>query len=86
MVIEIYTSRFCPYCRSAKDLLASRKIAFSEIDIAANGERLEEMIARSGGEATVPQVFVEGRHIGGIRSLRELARSGELERLLGLVQ
>lgn len=80
--VEIYTSRFCPYCRSAKNLLARKAVSFHEIDIAANGERLEEMVARSGGQVTVPQIFIDGRHIGDARMLRELERTGELDRLL----
>lgn len=81
-MIEIYTSRHCPYCRSAKQLLRSKRASFHEIDIAANGERLEEMVSRSGGEATVPQIFIDGRYIGGLRALKDLDRAGDLDRLL----
>ena len=81
-MIEIYTSRYCPYCQSAKRLLAGKAVQFTEIDIAANGERLEEMVSRSGGVSTVPQIFINGRHVGDVRALRELDRTGELDRLL----
>ncbi|ARP99811.1 glutaredoxin 3 [Pseudorhodoplanes sinuspersici] len=80
--VEIYTSRYCPYCKSAKMLLARKGIPFEEIDIAANGERLEEMITRSGGVAIVPQIFLGEWHVGDSRMLEELDRRGELERLL----
>jgi glutaredoxin 3 len=80
--VEIYTSRYCPYCKSAKLLLARKGIPFEEIDIAANGERLEEMIKRSGGVAIVPQIFLGEWHVGDSRMLEELDRRGELERLL----
>lgn len=82
VVIEIYTSRYCPYCREAKRLLASKAARFREIDIAANSENVEEMVSRSGGESTVPQVFINGRHVGDMRTLRELDRIGELDRIL----
>jgi glutaredoxin 3 len=84
--IEIYTSRYCPYCKAAKLLLARKNVPFVEIDIAANGERLEEMVSRSGGAAMVPQVFVDGVHIGDSRALEDLDRRRELDRLLGLVK
>lgn len=79
--VEIYTSRHCPYCRAAKQLLTGKAVAFREIDIAANGEMLEEMVARS-GQAIVPQIFIDGTHIGDARALRELERTGALDRLL----
>jgi glutaredoxin 3 len=80
--VEIYTSRHCPYCRAAKQLLAGKAVAFREIDIAANGEMLEEMVARSGGQAIVPQIFIDGVHVGDVRALRELERTGALDRML----
>jgi glutaredoxin 3 len=84
-LIEIYTSRYCPYCKAAKLLLARKKMPFTEIDIAANAERLEEMVSRSGGSATVPQVFVDGRHVGDGRALEQLEQRGELDAVLALV-
>ena len=83
-LVEIYTSRYCPYCKAAKLLLARKKTPFTEIDIAANAERLEEMLSRSGGAATVPQIFVDGRHIGDGRAVGEMDRRGELDSVLGL--
>lgn len=80
--VEIYTSRHCPYCRSAKQLLIRKSVAFREIDIAANGEVLEEMVSRSGGQATVPQIFIDGRHVGDASALRDLDQTGALDRML----
>jgi glutaredoxin 3 len=83
--IEIYTSRYCPYCKAAKLLLARKKMPFTEIDIAANAERLEEMVSRCSGAATVPQVFVDGRYISDGHAVEQLERRGELDVVLGLV-
>ncbi len=80
--IEIYTTPFCPYCARAKGLLAQKGIAFTEIDLWQFPERRAEMIERSGGGRTVPQLFVDGRPIGGSDELAELERSGELDTML----
>jgi glutaredoxin 3 len=81
--IEIYTTPFCPYCARAKRLLAQKGVAFTEIDLWQFPERRAEMIERSGGRRTVPQLFVDGRAIGGSDELVELERSGELDVMLG---
>jgi glutaredoxin 3 len=81
--IEIYTTPFCPYCARAKRLLAQKGITFAEIDLWQFPERRAEMIERSGGRRTVPQLFVDGRAIGGSDELAELERSGELDAMLG---
>jgi glutaredoxin 3 len=80
--VEIYTARFCPYCTAAKALLARKGVAFTEIDIAGNWERRDEMIARANGRVTVPQIFIGGTHIGGHDELRALEREGRLDALL----
>ena len=80
--VEIYTARFCPYCTAAKALLARKGVAFTEIDIAGNWERRDEMIARANGRVTVPQIFVGSAHIGGHDELRALEREGRLDALL----
>jgi glutaredoxin 3 len=77
--IEIYTTPFCPYCSRAKRLLDQKGIAFIEIDLWQFPERRAEMIERAGGRRTVPQLFVDGRPIGGSDELAELERSGELD-------
>ena len=56
--VEIYTTRFCPYCHAAKALLTRKGVAFTEIDLAGNWERRDEMIERANGDVTVPQIFI----------------------------
>lgn len=80
--VEIYSSLLCPYCWRAKKLLKSKGAAFTEIDVLANPSRKPEMIERAGGQRTVPQIFIDGRHIGGSDDLRALDRSGELDGML----
>jgi glutaredoxin 3 len=80
--IEIYTKAFCPYCTRAKRLLDSKGAAFEEVDISMGGERRAEMIQRASGRTTVPQVFIDGRHIGGSDDLAALDRQGGLDPLL----
>ena len=81
--IEIYTTPFCPYCARAKRLLDQKGVAFVEIDLWQFPERRAEMVERAGGRCTVPQLFVDGRSIGGSDELAELERSGELDVMLG---
>jgi glutaredoxin 3 len=80
--IEIYTTPFCPYCSRAKRLLDQKGISFIEIDLWQFPERRAEMIERAGGRRTVPQLFVDGRPIGGSDELAELERSGEFDAIL----
>jgi glutaredoxin 3 len=83
--VEIYTSPLCGYCFAAKRLLQKKNVAFAEIDLAAEPARRAEMTARAEGRRTVPQIFIDGRGIGGSDELHALERAGELDRLLGLV-
>ena len=80
--IVIYTSPMCPYCLAAKDLLRRRSVAFTEIDVMADAGRRREMVERSGGRRTVPQIFIDDRPIGGFDQLYALERSGGLDCLL----
>jgi glutaredoxin 3 len=80
--IEIYTKLFCPYCARAKALLASKGAAFEEIDISMGGPKRQEMLRRANGKTTVPQIFIDDRHIGGSDDLAELDRAGGLDPLL----
>jgi glutaredoxin 3 len=82
--VEIYTSPFCGYCHRAKALLVKKGVSFTEIDVMSTAGARQEMERRSGGGRTVPQVFVDGRPIGGSDHLAELDRAGELDALLGL--
>jgi glutaredoxin 3 len=80
--ITIYTKPGCPYCVAAKDLLHKQGAAFTEIDIARESGRRAEMIERSGGGMTVPQIFIGERHIGGCDDLYALHARGGLAPLL----
>lgn len=82
--IEIYTKAFCGYCARAKALLADKGVAFEEYDISMGGPKRDEMLSRAHGGATVPQIFIDGRHIGGSDDLAALNRQGKLDPLLGL--
>ena len=79
--VTLYTSDWCPYCRRARDLLAQKKVDFSEINVEDDVKFREEMIARS-NRRTVPQIFIGDTHVGGCDELFELDHSGELDRLL----
>ena len=80
--VIVYSQPFCGYCSAAKRLLTEKGAEFSEIDVMFEASRRDEMIERSGGRRTVPQIFIDGRHIGGYDDLSALDRTGELDRLL----
>ncbi|NIJ19126.1 glutaredoxin 3 [Sphingomonas naasensis] len=80
--VEIYTKAFCPYCYRAKALLDSKGVEYEEIDITMGGPRRPEMIQRANGRTTVPQIFIDGKHVGGSDDLAELDRQGGLDPLL----
>ncbi len=82
--VEIYTKAFCGYCARAKALLESKGVAFEEYDITMGGPKRAEMMERSNGGLTVPQIFIDGLHIGGSDDLATLERAGKLDALLGL--
>lgn len=81
--VEIYIKAFCPYCTRAKALLASKGVEAEEQDITMGGPKRAEMIQRANGRTTVPQIFIDGRHIGGSDDLAALDRAGKLDPLLG---
>ncbi len=80
--IEIYTTRYCPYCYAAKALLTRKGVAFMEIDLGKERERRTEMIERAKGRTTVPQIFVGDVHVGGCDDLHALEDDGKLDALL----
>ncbi|WP_298398073.1 glutaredoxin 3 [Sphingobium sp.] len=82
--VEIYTKDWCGYCARAKALLGSKGVAFEEYDITLGGPKREEMLARAPGRTSVPQIFIDGQHIGGSDDLSALNREGKLDGLLGL--
>lgn len=79
--IEIYTQPWCPYCSRAVSLLQKKGVPFQEIDAPHGTAQRKEAIARS-GQATVPQVFIDGRHVGGCDDLMALDRAGKLDPML----
>ncbi len=80
--VEIYTKFMCPYCARALRLLASKNVAVDETDITMSAEQRGVMIARANGHTTVPQIFINGRHIGGSDDLAALEAAGDLDPLL----
>ena len=81
--IEVYSTAFCPYCVSAKNLLKSKGLEWTEVRVDADPAQREAMLARSGGRRTVPQIFINDQHVGGYDDLVAADRSGRLGELLG---
>lgn len=82
--IEIYTTPTCPYCIAAKRLLMKKGAAFEEITVAGDPAGRKRMSERAGGAMTVPQIFIDGRHIGGCDELHALDHEGGLDPLLAI--
>lgn len=80
--VEVYTKAFCPYCSRAMNLLASKGVEVEQFDLTMGGPKRAEMLQRSNGRTTVPQIFIDGRHIGGSDDLAALDRDGKLDPLL----
>jgi glutaredoxin 3 len=80
--IDIYTTRNCAYCSSAKALLSRKGATFSEIDVTGDQEERSRMVERANGRMTVPQIFIGSTHIGGFEDLYDLDRAGGLDPLL----
>ena len=81
--VEIYTKAFCGYCSRAKALLNSKGVEFEEYDITMGGPKRLEMLERANGGITVPQIFIDGQHVGGSDDLATLEAQGKLNALLG---
>ena len=82
MKIDIYTGPMCPYCTKAKELLEQKNLSFNVLYIGDDFNIMEEMLYRSGGKRTVPQIFINDFHVGGYDDLYAIDRSGELDKLL----
>ena len=80
--IEIFTTPVCGFCHAAKRLLTSKSHSFTEIDVWQSPDTRREMTQRAKGRHTVPQIFIDGRHIGGCDDLYALDRAGKLDPLL----
>ena len=81
--VKIYTTPYCPFCKRAKQLLKGKNIDFKEIDLSEEPEKFDEMIKKSNGARTVPQIFVDDTHIGDCDYIHELDNKGELDKILG---
>ncbi len=80
--IEIYTQPWCPFCSRAVNLLTKKGAAFEEINAPHGSAERATATARSGGRTTVPQIFIDGRHVGGCDDLMALERAGKLDAML----
>jgi glutaredoxin 3 len=80
--ITIYSTKVCPYCIKAKQLLTSKGATFKDIDISQDSSLVEEAQTRSGGRKTVPQIFINDKHIGGCDDLFALDAAGQLDAML----
>ena len=80
--IEIYTTMFCPFCVRAKQLLDSKQVMYDETDVTARLNLRKTMTNRANGRTSVPQIFINGQHVGGCDDLVDLENSGQLDRLL----
>lgn len=81
-VVEIYTTSYCPYCVKAKRLLDAKDVDYMEIDVTGDDAARIALVEKSGGLRTVPQIFIDGKSIGGCDDLHALEESGELDKLL----
>lgn len=81
--VVVYTQMLCGFCYQAKRLLDGRGVVYREIDVTGNPGLRAEMAAAAGGAGTVPQIFIDGIHVGGSDDLAAAATSGELDQLLG---
>jgi len=81
--IEVYSGNYCPYCVRAKSLLKQRQLEFVEYDVQEEPEKRVEMTKRAPGARTIPQIFINDRHVGGCDDLYALDRKGELDAWLG---
>jgi glutaredoxin 3 len=82
--IEIYTQPFCGYCYRAKKLLDDKGVEYEEIDVMEQPARHREMVQRADGRTSTPQIFIDGKGVGGSDDIAAMNRKGELDVLLGL--
>ena len=80
--VTIYTGPLCNFCDAAKRLLLRNNISYKEINIALQEGKMEEMLSKSNGRRTIPQIFFDDYHVGGYQELRALEKSGELKELI----
>ncbi len=80
--VEIYTTQTCPYCTAAKRLLVKKGVQFKEIDVGSQPQLRSAMSQRAGGRTSVPQIFIDGQHVGGCDDIHALDHAGKLDPLL----
>lgn len=80
--VEIYTKLMCGFCTRAKKLLEMKRVDYDEYSVDLGGPKKAEMVERAGGRMTVPQIFINGRHVGGCDELMALEYQGKLDELL----
>ena len=80
--VTVYMGPMCTFCDAAKRLLTKKNIPYKEINIALDEAKREEMLKKSNGKRTIPQIFIEDYHVGGYEELRELEKKGELDNLI----
>jgi glutaredoxin 3 len=82
--VEMYTTMWCGYCARARSLLQKKGVAFEDIDVESDTAKRTEMMQRAGGRTSVPQIFIDGVHVGGSDDIAALDRAGKLDPLLGI--
>ena len=82
--VIIYTGQLCAHCEWTKDLLKRKNIQFTEYNIGKDSTKMEEMLKKTNGAKTVPQIFIGEHHVGGNAELQTLEREGKLNSLLGI--
>jgi len=82
--VLIYTGPSCPYCVAAKTLLKNKKVSYEEINLGEQPDKMNEMLQKSGGRRTVPQIFIGEIHVGGSDELHALEKAGKLNSLLNI--
>lgn len=80
--VKIYTTNYCPYCKKAKVILDQKGVAYEEIDLTDEANMRELLEEITGGQRTVPQIFINAKHIGGCTDLEALNSSGKLDKML----
>jgi glutaredoxin 3 len=80
--VQVYTTTYCPFCTRAKSLLKQKGVAFEEIDVTDDDKLRQKMVELAGGRRTVPEIFINGKIVGGYDELRALEMKGELDSLL----
>ncbi len=82
--VEMYTTMWCGYCARARGVFQRKGVNFEDIDVEADSSKRDEMMKRAGGRTSVPQIFIDGVHVGGSDDLAALDRAGKLDPLLGI--